>query len=436
MNILSDNLLTGDTAGYSGDGQITYTNFINDGLEDMYDDGNILHTNRTIPYVNGRSYFPPTYVYSGIQYTHEKQIGDNIFTAYTGTEIVSGDTYFGSGSTYFTSLFDGFFLLAAHDINISEFSINGELGADGDGAVFATGFTTSLSGDSYSVFAKNVYDAGDPSFCHIIITDAEEDDVTQLYSTDTDFDNHCVRNITGATKLYFLIVAKSSDFVFSYSEIMDTANSFIQIQSGATLSELVSSLSANTSAITSNYSDYTSFSDEGREENITINFREEMEYPHSIAYSENGSVFGITSDSLYLINSGGTVTNIGGDFEDANSIALSGETLFMCTQNNSSSLLVVDKDTGLLLNSSALVLGNDIPDITDEAKIEELNALFMSNGELHLWAYVYLGEINSEFTYKNIIFKISEYNSIQNTLEYVGIITDNDIDDFVSIPTS
>jgi hypothetical protein len=61
--------------------------------------------------------------------------------------IEDGTDYFGEGSEYFTCMYPGVFVLAATNISITEFSITGNLGADGDTTMSADNFSLQNEGN-------------------------------------------------------------------------------------------------------------------------------------------------------------------------------------------------------------------------------------------------------------------------------------------------
>ncbi|MDJ0840146.1 MAG: thrombospondin type 3 repeat-containing protein [Acidobacteriota bacterium] len=149
--------------------------FISDGGNDMYDGGNYMTTDR----YNG-----------GIPYTNN--------------QVMPGDLYFGPGSTYFTAKFDGLFVLAAADIDIDQFRIYGNLGADGSGSVDGA----VLNNADVQVFVKRVYNAYDPSVNHIILAPSSE--ATHTFPNNTNDDAHQVDGLSGSTYLIYILTARSS----------------------------------------------------------------------------------------------------------------------------------------------------------------------------------------------------------------------------------
>jgi hypothetical protein len=175
---------------FSG-GQTGY--YISDGGGDMYDGGNRLTTDGA----------------AGMQYTNGA--------------IVASDDQFGPGSHYFTAKYQGLFILAANDITIDFFSISGNLGADGWGAVDGA----VLNSGAFTLFVKRVYNAGDPSVNHIVIIPSNPA-VSHSFSTNTDDDQHTVENLGSVRELFYLLVARQYGGYLADSDILSIAEAFLQ----------------------------------------------------------------------------------------------------------------------------------------------------------------------------------------------------------------
>ncbi len=153
-------------------------NNINDGGGDMFDGGNILNTN----YLNSISY--------------------------SNNTIVEGGA-FGPGGAYFTSKLNGLFVLVADLDNVNEFSITGNLGADGSGSVDGSVITTQVGNQNFKAYVKRVYNSGDPSVNHLIIVEDNEE-VTHSYPQGTDYDTHIINNLEGVSRMHYLLFAGTS----------------------------------------------------------------------------------------------------------------------------------------------------------------------------------------------------------------------------------
>lgn len=183
---------------------------IGDGGKDMYDDGNALNTNYTQLYDDAKE---DTYNASlNIPYTHT-QAGsyqqDFLYVTppMDGT-IAPGTPFFGTGSSYFTNMYPGFFLMAASGLNgVTEFSIVGDLGSDGYGTNFYYKIPTSYEG--WNAYCKTNNDQNqwdDPSVNHIVLLKGEAN-VIQEGDTTGEYDDHVLRGLSGITDIIFLVVS-------------------------------------------------------------------------------------------------------------------------------------------------------------------------------------------------------------------------------------
>jgi len=236
------------------DGSIFYfsdslddNNGIDDGGDDMYDGGNEIYTN----------FGNVTYTHTRLTIDPDNGVPANLFPK--NGQVVGGEgSYFGinSGgeSQYFTNLYPGLFVLNAQNVNITEFMIDGNLGADGDGELevdryILTGFST-----NYQVFVKKVYGAGDPSVNHIIIVDSDSEDILHIYDDETEDDLHRIENLSGVTKVYYLLTSLKDigegDGYISKIKIDEIVNTFVGLVDGKDIDEVLISLNENYNTIT------------------------------------------------------------------------------------------------------------------------------------------------------------------------------------------
>ncbi|OBX23709.1 MULTISPECIES: HYR domain-containing protein [Bizionia] len=176
------------------------SDYIDDGGNDMYDDGNYISTD----------------------------IGGDI--TYSDNLVIS-ETNFGTNGQFFSRKVEDMWLLAADLDGVDSFNIAGELGADGDGT--ATGYTATINvaGFNYNIFAKRVNeDVGrvdsDSSINHLIII-PENVNATHNFVTDTDDDQHQVTDLTGTTRLYYLLFASIDSGVVDDATMEAIATSFV-----------------------------------------------------------------------------------------------------------------------------------------------------------------------------------------------------------------
>ncbi|NBV14360.1 MAG: hypothetical protein EBS07_09880, partial [Sphingobacteriia bacterium] len=186
-----------------GPGGVNST-YISDGGNDMYDGGNYLNTN----YLTNFTYSNNTILSSGA---------------------------FGTGSQYFTlKTTSGLWVLAADMNNVTWFELTGNNGADGFGNVDATSFNVTVGCQTYNVFLKRVYNAGDPSINQMIII-PQNGGASQTWSTNTDNTQHRVTGINTNTRLYYLLYAGTSGLFINNTQAQTIATTFLtQVSAAAT----------------------------------------------------------------------------------------------------------------------------------------------------------------------------------------------------------
>ena len=121
---------------------------------------------------------------------------------YTGGATLSGDAYYGQGSTYLTREDeDGIFILQVRG-NLATFvGISGGLGADGGGARSSLGFTV----DGHQVYVKQTFGTSDPTIVQVFILACNPAGSSQsFFSTSTDSDDHQINN-PGPNFDYFVV---------------------------------------------------------------------------------------------------------------------------------------------------------------------------------------------------------------------------------------
>lgn len=152
---------------------------IGDGGGDLYDGGNFLATELAW------------------------QIG------YTNGPIVANGA-FGPGSRYFTRKVPGLFVLVADLDGIGQFVINGDLGADGYGAVDGSVIRFAQDGRSYLAFVKRVWAGGPPSVNHVVLVE-EGPGLRHDFSTYSNSDYHAILGLDGSSRLHYLLFAGSGN---------------------------------------------------------------------------------------------------------------------------------------------------------------------------------------------------------------------------------
>jgi subtilisin family serine protease len=168
--------------------------YIDDGGYDMYDGGNLLSTN-----LGGYLYY--------------------------SDKVISTSAYLGDNKKYFTAKYNGLFVLVA-DVDISSFTISGDLGADGDGQADGATLNITKGGKSFKGFVKRVYNAGDPSVNHLIIVE-NLGSVNHSFSTYTNDDQHTVFNLSSVKRIYYLLYAGNNGQYINNTQTLGIMDSFL-----------------------------------------------------------------------------------------------------------------------------------------------------------------------------------------------------------------
>ncbi len=212
------------------------TNGIEDGGNDMYDGANYLNTN----------------LQNQIPYTHTQMVGIEgqalleDFT-YDGTVEV-GDSYFGEGSSYFTNTYPGLFVMAAYDVSVTDFSITGNIGADGGGDVEVAEYTW----EGFKIFVKKVFNAGDPSINHIIIVNSTDELIERTYDPNGDDDDHELTNLDNVTQIHYLLFGLASGIKPTELQIENVYQTYLNMIDNMSISNTLTTLNANFTDITEN----------------------------------------------------------------------------------------------------------------------------------------------------------------------------------------
>jgi uncharacterized delta-60 repeat protein len=226
------------------------TTGIDDGYFDMYDGGNFFNTNLTQEYdtifgetVDADLSIPNTHSV-GLYEMWAYDPGDSKGVAYKPTTfdatVEDGTDYFGEGSQYFTNMYPGMFVLAATGVDVSEFSVTGDIGADDEADVSMDSFSLTSGSRSFSAFVKSVtkeYGTDEVAPTHIIILPGNSSGVENLHAGPSpytgddygDFEDHCVRGISGKDEIYVIIVAKKDGTLFTTEESTAIAQKFLDI---------------------------------------------------------------------------------------------------------------------------------------------------------------------------------------------------------------
>jgi len=242
INLLIDNN-RGTIYLFSDEGD----NSINDGGDDMYDDGNLLFADDV-----------------QIEYTHTQLSGDYgegqvpIDQFISDGVVFSGPSasVFGASSSaeYFTNLYPGLFVLAAQNTEIDEFKIDGNLGSDGDGQADNYSFEVVINSINYGVFIKRVWGAQDPSVNHIIIVSGSTySGITQTVDLTTEDDLHKLEGLAsaGVNEIYYLLIALQNGIKLEDDKVEEIVNQFLSIlDSSSDINELLTNLNSDYGNIT------------------------------------------------------------------------------------------------------------------------------------------------------------------------------------------
>jgi hypothetical protein len=229
------------------------------GGNDLFDTGNILNTDLSvqIPYTHTQMVDPPV---------HSNQETSPYYFTSDGI-ILSGDSYFGAGSSYFTNLYPGLFVMAATNTSVDEFYIDGSLGTDCDSDLDSYQQTYTGFSETYTVFVKRYSNNtnNEPSNNHIIIVNSDGTGINHDYSSggcDSDFDQISGLTSSSVTKIYYLLMSLSPTEKISDNQIDNIVNIFLSLVDGLSIEEskdLIDSLyititdSFNNSQTTNNY---------------------------------------------------------------------------------------------------------------------------------------------------------------------------------------
>lgn len=223
-------------------------NEIEDGGDDMYDGGNILTTNNSgkVPYTHTQMTDPP------ISDSDEATLADFLMD---GT--VQPDGY-GGGSSYFTNLYPGMFVMAAKDVDLTSVGIRGNSGADGNGYIHLAEIQITVGGTDYTAFIKcnTNNDSDDPTTNQIIIVDSQSVELIQTVPTDTNDDDHTVEWTTPSivTEAHILVLAtynRSVSIRIDDAQLTDIVSTYLNIVEGKSIANILTDLNANYEDITS-----------------------------------------------------------------------------------------------------------------------------------------------------------------------------------------
>jgi subtilisin family serine protease len=166
--------------------------------------------------------------------------------AYTNGPIVPHPSLGGLGR-YFTRKYPGLFVFAADLGGANEFSVIGNLGANGlasaDGAVLSA----TLGGVNYRGFVKRVFGTLVPSVNHLIVV-ADAPSANHVFDTWTDNDYHLVTGLLSCRRLYYLLFSAQSGGYLNDGVVAQVFQNFVALMNAAPPWLSVSPDSGTTSA--------------------------------------------------------------------------------------------------------------------------------------------------------------------------------------------
>ena len=153
--------------------------------------------------------------------------------------VKDGSGHFGEGSSYFTSMYPGMFVLAVDNMDIGEFSVTGGASQGFEypsksRTVDTDAFTVNQNGKKYSCFLKSMYAAptgnpyDDPSLNHIIIVPGEPSGITHLYDETSQWDDHCLQGLSGRKELFFLVLSRGNNVPITLEIAQNLVREFLK----------------------------------------------------------------------------------------------------------------------------------------------------------------------------------------------------------------
>lgn len=210
-----------------------YTN-IGDACNDMYDGGNLYNTNLTQLYINieedevDRDLSIP---YTHTQATQAEEGNCDYTDPPMDGLLVEDQSYFGEDSKYFTNMYPGMFIMAASNVNITEFSITGDIGSDGYG--IDNVYVGTSDYPEWTIFTKTNQDeyGDDPSINHIIAVYGDVSGVTQLHDNGSRYDDHCLQGLTSDNSVIIcaVVATEGGTEALTYQEALIIGNKLIGI---------------------------------------------------------------------------------------------------------------------------------------------------------------------------------------------------------------
>jgi len=161
-----------------------------------------------------------------------------------GTVQTGGSpSLFGGTSSYFTNMYPGLFLLAAHDVQVDTFGVTGSLNDNPGRQVDTVNLQIESMSQTYQVFAKRVYGSGYPAINQIMIVDAATaSGITQLVgSANSDYHELQGLSASGVSRIYYIAIATKLGAKLTDDEIGSLAYGLVNgvMVPGATTQEVL-----------------------------------------------------------------------------------------------------------------------------------------------------------------------------------------------------
>lgn len=187
-----------------------YLNGIGNGGDDMYDGANYMNTNLTQLWediVTDDQDAALCIPYTHTQAENDSDFPDQYLNPPMDGEVVNGKDYFGNGSKYFTNMYPGLFLMVADNMSVSEFTIGGNVGSDGQGS--GAGYVDSVVPGWTLFYKTNTDDSNDdPSINQLILVPGTSSGIDHLYDNTSRYDDHAVRGISDRSRIVYALVAR------------------------------------------------------------------------------------------------------------------------------------------------------------------------------------------------------------------------------------
>lgn len=273
------------------------SNYISDGGDDdMFDGANFITTNL---YGNNNDLRIP---YTHTQNPTGTELIDAVFPM--DGEVASGSDYFGEDSRYFTNCYPGLFVLSAAGIDIEEFKIDGNIGADGSGSVVGGSFTIENEEETptWTCFYKCVYNAGDPSINHLMILPGDATSLIHTWDEEASDDLDKLEG-TMSDSIHYLLFStypSQEENLITLEVLNSIAQEFISnINNSDSIESLLSNLNGNYAQITALIPSIYEFPDDGQE---LIG----LDWPTAVVYTGDSDEF----RARFLVSSDGDLYEV------------------------------------------------------------------------------------------------------------------------------